>query len=51
MIDKLQPRQIFSLDDQSNNSTPGNQQDRIACPDDAGHRDVTSCKNPGSLND
>ena len=25
MIDKLQPRQIFSLDDQSNNSTPGHQ--------------------------
>ena len=25
MIDKLQPRPIFSLDDQSNNSTPGHQ--------------------------
>ena len=25
MIDKLQPRQIFSLDGQSNNSTPGHQ--------------------------
>ena len=25
MIDKLQPRQIFSLDDQLNNSTPGHQ--------------------------
>ena len=25
MIDKLQPRQIFSLDDQSINSTPGHQ--------------------------
>ena len=25
MIDKLQPRQIFSSDDQSNNSTPGHQ--------------------------
>ena len=25
MIDKLQPRQMFSLDDQSNNSTPGHQ--------------------------
>ena len=25
MIDKLLPRQIFSLDDQSNNSTPGHQ--------------------------
>ena len=25
MIDKLQPCQIFSLDDQSNNSTPGHQ--------------------------
>ena len=25
MIDKLQPRQIFSLDDQSDNSTPGHQ--------------------------
>ena len=24
-IDKLQPRQIFSLDDKSNNSTPGHQ--------------------------
>ena len=25
MIDKLQPRQFFSLDDQSNNSMPGHQ--------------------------
>ena len=25
MIDKLQPRQIFSLDDQSSNCTPGHQ--------------------------
>ena len=25
MIDKPQPLQIFSLDDQSNNSTPGHQ--------------------------
>ena len=25
MIDKLQPREIFSLNDQSNNSTPGHQ--------------------------